>query len=48
MRWGERVAEALIQLPELPLRDSAEGAPVLWVTVGLLAVDGVVLQVGVG
>lgn len=45
VRWGERVAEALIQLPELPLRDSAEGAPVLWVTVGLLAVDGVVLQV---
>ncbi|KXZ43602.1 hypothetical protein GPECTOR_85g332 [Gonium pectorale] len=45
VRWGSLVAEALLQLPELPTRDSAEGAPVLWVTVGLLAVDGLVLQV---
>lgn len=45
VRHGEAQAEALLQLPELPLRDSEEGAPVLWVTVGLLAVDGLALQI---
>ncbi|GFR49693.1 hypothetical protein Agub_g11843 [Astrephomene gubernaculifera] len=46
VRWGASLqAEALLQLPELPTRDSGEGAAVLWVTVGLLAVDGVVLQI---
>ncbi|KAG2431018.1 hypothetical protein HYH02_013547 [Chlamydomonas schloesseri] len=45
VRWGELAAEALLALPELPTRDSGEGAPVLWVTVGLLAVDGLALQV---
>ncbi|GLC39562.1 hypothetical protein PLESTB_001626800 [Pleodorina starrii] len=45
VRWGSLVSEALLQLPELPTRDSGEGAAVLWVTVGLLAVEGLVLQI---
>ncbi|PNW79580.1 hypothetical protein CHLRE_08g358751v5 [Chlamydomonas reinhardtii] len=45
VRWGDLAAEALLSLPELPTRDSGEGAAVLWVTVGLLAVDGLALQV---
>ncbi|GIL46757.1 hypothetical protein Vafri_3666 [Volvox africanus] len=45
VRWGNLTAEALLQLPELPTRSSEEGAAALWVTVGLLAVDGLVLQV---
>ncbi|KAG2424422.1 hypothetical protein HXX76_014475 [Chlamydomonas incerta] len=45
VRWGDLAAEALLSLPELPTRDSGEGAPVLWVTVGLLAVDGLALQI---
>ncbi|GLI58538.1 hypothetical protein VaNZ11_000280 [Volvox africanus] len=45
VRWGDLTAEALLQLPELPTRSSEEGAAALWVTVGLLAVDGLVLQV---
>ncbi|GIM09072.1 hypothetical protein Vretimale_12950 [Volvox reticuliferus] len=44
VRWGDLTAEALLQLPELPTRSSEEGAAALWVTVGLLAVDGLVLQ----
>ena len=42
------VAEALLQLPEVPLRSStaADGGPPpgLWLTVGLLAADGFALQ----
>lgn len=43
------VAEALLQLPEVPLRSSPAadhgGPPVgLWLTVGLLAADGFALQ----
>lgn len=42
------VAEALLQLPEVPLRGSVGGdvdAPAaLWLTVGLLAADGFALQ----
>jgi hypothetical protein len=42
------VAEALLQLPEVPLRNStaADGGPPtgLWLTVGLLAADGFALQ----
>ncbi|KAG2497473.1 hypothetical protein HYH03_004627 [Edaphochlamys debaryana] len=45
VRWGGLSAEALLSLPELPTRDSGEGAAVLWVTVGLLAVDGLALQI---
>lgn len=43
--FGSLSAEALVRLPELPTRDSEEGAAALWVTVGLLAKDGLVLQV---
>ncbi len=37
-------AEALLQLPALPVRSSSEGPAALWLTVGLLAVDGLALQ----
>lgn len=42
---GPLMAQALLQLPEVPVR-SAAGAqpPVVWVNIGLLAEDGVVLQ----
>uniref|UniRef100_A0A7R9Z7P6 Uncharacterized protein n=1 Tax=Chlamydomonas euryale TaxID=1486919 RepID=A0A7R9Z7P6_9CHLO len=40
-----RLAEALLKLPDAPLRDATmELPPVVWLTVGLLATDGVVLQ----
>eukprot|EP00775_Hariotina_reticulata_P002322 gene2322-2630_t len=42
------VAEALLQLPEVPLRGSvgedADAPAALWLTVGLLAADGFALQ----
>ena len=42
--YGGTMAEALLQLPVIPLRDD-DGAPQsLWVTVGLLALDGIALQ----
>ena len=40
------VAEALLQLPDAPLKDAiAQLPPIVWVTVGLLAIDGAALQV---
>jgi hypothetical protein len=39
------MAEALLQLPEVPVRSAAgEKPPVVWVNIGLLAEDGLVLQ----
>ena len=44
-RPAGRVAEALLELPAAATRDEAASlAPVIWLTVGLLAVDGFVLQ----
>lgn len=40
------VSQAQLQLPDVPLKDQAsELPPIVWVTVGLLAVDGIALQV---
>lgn len=40
------ISQALLQLPDVPLKDQASELPsVVWVTVGLLAVDGIALQV---
>lgn len=44
VRRGDTRAEALLQLPALPVRSSSEGPAALWLTVGLLAVDGLALQ----
>jgi hypothetical protein len=44
VRRGDLRAEALLQLPALPTRSSAEGPAALWLTVGLLAADGLALQ----
>jgi len=44
VRHAGRSAEALLQLPAPPVRDSTEGAPALWLTVGVLAADGFALQ----
>ncbi|KAG1671405.1 hypothetical protein FOA52_011902 [Chlamydomonas sp. UWO 241] len=39
------LAEALIKLPDAPVRDAVSELPlIVWVTAGLLATDGVVLQ----
>lgn len=40
------LAEALLQLPDAPVREAVSELPaVVWVTAGLLATDGAVLQV---
>ncbi len=47
MHFMGAVAEALLQLPEVPLRsdvDAAGAPPALWLAVGLLAADGFALQ----
>jgi hypothetical protein len=44
VRRGGLRAEALLQLPAPPTRSSAEGPAALWLTVGLLAADGLALQ----
>lgn len=45
VRHGARKAEALLDLPALSLRSRAkELQSMLWVTVGLLAIDGITLQ----
>ncbi len=44
VRRGDMRAEALLQLPAIPVRSSSEGPAALWLTVGLLAVDGLALQ----
>ena len=44
-RPAGKVAEALLELPAAATRDEAAGlAPVIWLTVGLLAMDGFALQ----
>ena len=44
VRFGVSKAEALLQLPEVPLRSLNDGPATLWLTVGLLAVDGLTVQ----
>lgn len=44
VRHGSRCAEALLQLPTIPVRSCNEGPAGLWLTVGLLAADGLALQ----
>lgn len=43
VRHAGRSTEALLQLPAIPVR-SSEGPAGLWLTVGLLAADGIALQ----
>lgn len=38
------LAEALLSLPEVPVRSANDGPAALWVTVGLLATEGMALQ----
>jgi hypothetical protein len=42
--YDSTMAEALLQLPVIQLRDDKDAPQTLWVTVGLLALDGIALQ----
>lgn len=44
MKFKGHTAEALLTLPEVPVRSAGEEPAALWVTLGLLATDGVALQ----
>lgn len=44
VRHGSRCAEALLQLPTVPVRSANQGPTGLWLTAGLLAADGLALQ----
>lgn len=47
VRFGGKSAEALLELPAPSTKGgAAELAAVVWLTVGLLAIDGFALQVG--